>query len=118
MARRGFSECEYGYSNTRRPASSQICGKCFIRVWRPPPMRGTRVWSRCGKLLAHGDFLRQRRDASQMRPAALLLHCSPGESNCVHQDLYGDLAFRLQVAVPPWESGGDFTAGEFVLTGR
>jgi uncharacterized protein len=117
MTRHGFGKGEYKYFDYPLPEiiaalrsrlyprlvpiANRWMGTLGINVRYPP---------------THPEFIRRCHAAGQVRPTPLLLQYGAADYNCLHQDLYGEHVFPLQVAVLLSQPGRDFSGGEFVLT--
>ncbi|HKV23749.1 MAG TPA: 2OG-Fe(II) oxygenase [Candidatus Acidoferrum sp.] len=63
----------------------------------------------------HASFLRVCHAAGQIKPTPLLLHYEAGGYNCLHQDLYGEVSFPMQMVFLLGQPGQDWEGGEFLL---
>ncbi|HET9903454.1 MAG TPA: 2OG-Fe(II) oxygenase [Xanthobacteraceae bacterium] len=117
MARHGFGRGEYKYFAAPLPIMVQALRTALY----PPLARIANRWNTAlgGKVAypaVHDAYLDRCRAAGQGKPTPLLLQYGPGDYNCLHQDVYGDCVFPLQVAFLLSRPNVDFSGGEFVLT--
>jgi uncharacterized protein len=117
MAQHGFGRGEYKYFAYPLPEIVAALREAFYRQLSKVANQWNKIMDIDVSYPAeHSDYLARCHSAGQTKPTPLLLQYGPGDYNCLHQDLYGELVFPLQVAFLLSVPGEDFTGGEFVLT--
>lgn len=116
MAKHGFGQGEYQYFDYPLPSRVEE----LRRRWFSPLAEVANEWAsrlRSGERYPPSleKYLATCHDAGQKRPTPLMLKYGVGDYNCLHQDLYGDLAFSLQMTVLLSEPNVDFDGADFVL---